>query len=221
MIDKEVCDFVMEKLDNLVHYLAGRYNSVYQVLMEEDEIVGELYYELVKGMDHYSHLNKEKLLIVLKTMLNNRIGELKYKYFVTHRKAGAYAISIDVLIERVDGDRSIDVDRELPLDIAATACEDPEQDVENLLISKEVVEGVKRQLTPEAQYVFDAIIYGHERLSWMVWFSAVRAAFVYKTGGTAKMQPWHIADALCVPVDQVKSSMAEIKKVVEEVYNGR
>lgn len=209
MVDKDVCDFVMEELGKLVYYLASRYDSGDQVLMEKDEIVGELYYELAKGMEYYKHLDKKDLLAVLKTMLSNRISELKYKYFVTHRKEGTYAISIDILVQSIDDGVSD----------AHNLIKDPSQDVEGVLISKDIVMEVRDQLQPVTQIIFDAIVYGHDRLSWMVWLSAVRAAFVYKTGGTAKMHPWHIADALCIPVDQVKDSMAEIKEVVHEVYN--
>ena len=75
---------VYEALERFVHHLAlQKANGA--VLMDRDELTGELFEEMVKGYNHYGHLPKGQLLAVIRKMMDNRIAELTYKYYLTHR----------------------------------------------------------------------------------------------------------------------------------------
>jgi len=223
----ELFGIVYDQLNDLVHYLAIRYSqTTSEVLMEKDEIVGELYLELWKGCLHYHHKNAEmtveQLLSVLKVMLSNRISELKYRYFTTHRKVGQLNVTIEIFVDIEHpthrGSMSIDVmDNFDPAQsLAPTGLQDPAV----LFDSSENVRTVRAMLDSIAKQVFDACVYGHEQLALHVWLSSIRANAVYKTDRSVTIKPYHIASALCMPEESVKIAICNISNAVEEVYNG-
>jgi hypothetical protein len=77
--------------------LASATKSSTQVLMERDEIVGELSCELVKGWLYYKdrELPDNELLAVVCRMLQNRLAELQTMHYYTHRKAAGLSRSVD------------------------------------------------------------------------------------------------------------------------------
>ena len=56
------------------------------IMMDGDELFGELLEEIAKGLKHYADLPYNQKLAVIRSMLDNRVAELRYKYYVTHRK---------------------------------------------------------------------------------------------------------------------------------------
>lgn len=222
---EELFGIVYDQLNDLVHYLAIRYSQTTQeVLMEKDEIVGELYMEMWKGCLHYKDhdMNIEQLLAVLKVMLSNRVSELKYRYFTTHRKIGQLNVTIEIFVdqehEKTRGAMSIDAMDNF--DPAQSLAPSGLQDPAVLFDSSENVKLVRSMLDNISKEVFDACIYGHEQLALHVWLSAVRANAVYKTDRDVKIKPYHIASALCMPEDSVKLAIQNISNAVEEVYHG-
>lgn len=97
----------MDKLDSIdalynalqqhISKLANAVRSPTQILMERDEIVGELSYELVKGWLYYKDrdLPDAELLSVVCRMLQNRIAELQTMFYYTHRKSSGESLSIE------------------------------------------------------------------------------------------------------------------------------
>jgi hypothetical protein len=222
---EELFGLVYDELNDLVHYLAIRYsdgNS--EVLMEKDEIVGELYTEVWKGCLYYHKkaMKLEAFLALLKVMLTNRIAELRYRYFKTHRKASQFNISIDVYInsEYIEYDNSWNEERlncSPVQDLITTVGIDPA----DIMESEDFIYNVRQLLDSTAQEVFDALVYGNELLTMHVWLSAVRANNVYKSSGSAKIKPYHIASALCKTEVEVKVALKQISKTVHEVDNER
>src|SRR3990167_8635608 len=80
--DDKLCSEVYDDLVKFVKWLASSNHDDSNIMMDYDEIVGELMLELVKGVAHYKHLERKKLLAVIKRMMDNRISELRYKYYL-------------------------------------------------------------------------------------------------------------------------------------------
>lgn len=218
---EEVFGVVYDELNDLVHYLAIRYSQgATEILMGKDEIVGELYEELWKGCAYYHKRNLpiQQMLAVLKVMLSNRVAELRYKYYSTHRKISQLNISIDVTVnDDVSAyDMYENMDSYDPLqDLISTDVNDPAAIYDSL----ELVNSVRLQLNSIAKQVFDAVIYGHEQLTLHVWLSSVRSKSVYKSNRPIKIKPYHIASALCLTEPEVKVAMKSINSVMNEVCN--
>lgn len=215
---EELFGVVYDELNDLVHYLAIRYSeTATEVLMEKDEIVGELYEELWKGCLYYQKRNLpiKQMLTVLKVMLSNRVAELRYKYYRTHRKIGQLNISIDIYA--VDDSEAMNVEESLnydPMqDLVSTFAIDPA----SIYDSQELLSIIRKALDEVAQQIFDALIYGNEQLALHVWLSSVRSSEVNKSDRPAKLKPYHIASALCLPEVEVKLAMKTIKQIVIEV----
>ena len=178
-----------------VHYLAAR-NAGDSILMEYDELVGELYLELVKGVQYYAdkNLSNDQLKAVLRKILDNRISELRYRYYVTHRAAAMSALSLSD-----DGCEFISADDPTPDQVYA---------------SKELVESVRAALSETAQQVFDAVVLGaSDMLGTLVWLSCVRANTVH-ANSKAVMKYWHVASALGLEENDVRQAFKEIKAVM-------
>jgi len=210
----ELFGLVYDELNGLVHYLALRYSqSTTEILMDKDEIVGELYLELWKGVQYYHErgLPLPQMISVVKVMLSNRIAELKYRYYKTHRRISQLNISIDVTINGIDVDERLDINPSQ--EFAPTGLSDPA----DIFDSVDYVNTVRARLDIRTQEVFDAVVYGHEQLMIHVWLSSVRANAAYKTNRNTRIKPYHIASALCRPEDEVKVAMQTISAVMEEV----
>jgi hypothetical protein len=90
---------------------------------------------------------------------------------------------------------------------------------DDLVDSQERVIQTRNQLSDNALKVFDALIYGNDRMTVSVLVSVARANHIRKNP-IALIQPWHIADALFLDNVEVKEAIREIKKVYTEVLNG-
>ena len=190
---------IYNELKAFVYWLAHNNCNGNVTLMEFEEVAGELFLEVAKGLEHYSHIPADEQVKVIKRMLDNRLGELKYRHYCTHRKEGLNALSID---------NHGDDENEETLNIRSEA------DTETLCESSARVTDTRSLLSPTAQKVFDAIIYGHEDLQIQIWLSTLRASAVYKTH-KVQMRSWHIADALKMDERKVRAAMAEIR----DAYN--
>lgn len=207
------------ELEKFVHYLAGRHANG-NVMMSYDEIVGELLVELVKGVRHYSNLEMNKLKAVIRRMMDNRISELKYRFFSTHRNAENYVISLnlEVATRNADALDYID-DANSGVTPVEELIEDVGSDPANLYESKERVTLTRERLSPVARDVFDSVVYGNNMLSTIMLLAAVRSTYIYKSR-VVTIKPWHIADALHMDEQEVKIALKEIKEVYSEVCYG-
>jgi hypothetical protein len=197
-----------------ISYDAGDPNNI---MMDADELFGELLEEVAKGLKAYKNLPHEQKLAVIRRMMDNRVSELRYRYYKTHRKQHNTDLSIEA--HQFDGD---DNDRyELEGDISVTdvlshASADNPVD---LVASAERVEMTRILLSPKAKKVFDCLIStNNPRLSSLLYLQAMRSTAV----GTAKnlaIKPHMIADALMMDVSEVSKCFNEIKTAYRRVCN--
>ena len=192
-------EFVRE-MEKFAYWLASR-NAGQPVLLETDEIVGELMLEMAKGLQHYANLPMEQLKAVIRKMMDNRIAELRHREYGTHRALGIGALCLDY-----DPHDDSDIDAMMThVDVPAPGS------VEEIAESHERVRLVRDRLTPVAQEVFDAVIFGNERLNAVTSMSAIRHGVRFSRGSLS-LKPWHVADALFLPVKTVKTAFVEISE---------
>jgi hypothetical protein len=202
-------------MEKFVYHLAGKNSTL---AIDYDDIVGELFVELVKGVQAYPDLPPEQLKKVLMRMMDNRISELKYRYHVTHRRFAQYDISLSLEVSVSDVSRlgagTISDGDAMPVEELIIGGEDPAE----LYDSKERVLSVRNRLTAVEQKVFDALINGNGMLAILVWLSSQRSNAVFGSRA-AKMRPWHLADALHITEKEARQAIRKIKHVTREVLN--
>lgn len=190
----------LQNLVKFVYWLAGKNANPDNVLMNFDEIVGELFLEIVKGLNKYGDLPQTNKEAVIRKMMDNRIAELKYRFYVTHRK---FEKSLTVAISDVEDD---------PDEYIVTNQPNPA----HLSASRERVRQTREQLSPVAKQVFDMLIYGDERLNRQLNVSNLRAKSVYKDY-KVKVRPFHVADALNISEADVVDAYDEIRRAYRNV----
>lgn len=202
-------DMVCEAMKGFVVYLAKRWEDEEKVMdFSVDDLIGELQLELVKSAQHYisKGLSDGQMKAVLRRCLDNRIAELRHRYFGTHR----FKATLNISIEMVFDSSAEDDDHELNL---------PDPDAmmpEPLYMSYERVELTRNRLTDNARKVFDACIFGDSRLTMMV-FLATKRLCSRKPNSSAKLKPWVIAETLDMKERDVRSAFKEISSVYSEV----
>jgi hypothetical protein len=192
---------IYSELERFVHWLAYNNQNPNNVMMEEDELVGELLLEFAKGMEYYKekNLSKTQLKAVLRKMMDNRIAELRHMHYGTHRKAIASSMSMD------DDSNGLE-------EFVSDSSTDPSV----ICDSKLRIIQTRNRLSDTAKQVFDAMLFGNERLTRFVKLSVTRRNNKYKNA-RASVKTWHIAEALMLQDRQVRTAMKEIKSVYAEV----
>ena len=198
---------VYEELKKFVMWLAWNNCDPDNVMLEYDEIVSELLEELSKGLKAYGHLSVDQLKAVVRKMMDNRIYELRYRYTKTHRVLGKMSVSLDISY----GDSDSDALYEL-----VSSDDSPEV----LSESWDRVMSTRDLLSEKAKKVFDAIVFGNDRLIMSLSVSSMRANAIYRNP-KIRIKSHHLADALCMPERQIRSAMREISKVYQGVCNER
>ena len=175
--------------------------------MEYDEVVGELLEEVAKGIDRYGNLPHAQQLAVIRRMCDNRVAELRYKYYITHRKEAR--LTLDISIFDPDESAASHPSHRWLMDNAIT--------VEGVVDSAFRVAETRRRLSSTVQAVFDAAIYPNNRMTTQILLSGKRSAAVYVGGGTVKVRPHHVAEALCITETAARRAFAEIRQIYKEV----
>lgn len=216
---------VFDELDGFVKYLAGTRQRPDDVLMSADELMSELYEEMVKGFQTYGHLPQGELIAVLKRMMDNRVAELVYRYFVTHRGEGVNARSLstqydsdteeDAATVRMHEQQAFSIEAEISVVIGTRISIDPSVIYE----SRDRVLRTRECLSRDAKKVFDVIMESHPLLEQHIKLAGMRASFVYKGAGTVKVQDWQVADVLQLDVKKVRRLFTEIKETYEDICN--
>lgn len=181
------------ELDKLVWYMAWNRASDSDVLTSPDELAAELYLEIAKGLDHYREkgLTKAAIKNVIKMMMNHRLSEIIYRFYVTHRKAAV-------------GIASLESDSE----IESFASDVPNP--EHSYIAKETLDDIKSELDANAIKVLDCIIYNQELGKLMI-----------AAGDTKdSVKPVHVALVLGMEEREVKRCFSKIRRVWSKTYNG-
>jgi len=205
---------VLERISGFVYWLAQR-NVSDAPLMDAEEIAGELFCEIAKGMRYYEDKPMDELLALLRRMCDNRMSELKYKYYRTHRIAMVYALSIDVL-DNPEECAPLSERRHLPMGVSVQLG-DEVADTATLVESAIRVQETRRRLSLIGQRVFDAVVYPNHNMTQQVLLASMRASAVYKGGGTVKVKPRHVAEALCLSLSVVKRAFTEIRETYKKV----
>lgn len=192
---------VYASIEKLLYHIAHGLENSEVFLLDFDEIVGELSLEVVKICQRYADKPVNELVALVKVAISNRVGELRYKHYVTSRKHARVDISIDL---------------DETWDMIPSTGDNPE----GLYASKQRVIETRARLSLPAQKVFDALIYGDERFSWLTWMACVRAGEQGKQYAKPVIRPYIVADALDMKERDVKQAMKEIQTVYMEVLGG-
>lgn len=209
---------IYEAMIKFVYHLARRYANE-DLMFQMDELVGELMLELVKGVKYYSSksLSMEQMKAVLRRMLDNRISELRHRHYGTHRIHAKFTLSLE--IDLYDDDDGGMVEPVGVLFQERVTDSDLAPDPASVFSSLERVNATRALLSEEAARVFDACIFGDDRLAMFMWLSSVRASSVRKNG-IVSLKPWIVADALMMSELEVKKAFSQIRRAYDEVANG-
>ena len=209
MVDDSKFSKIGDELERFIYHLANRFADIEEVMMDRDELVAELKAEMVKGYCHYADrqdLTNDQMKAILRTILDRRVGELRYRFYKTHRVKARVSLSIEAEIELYDDGSLIEA---IPSDEPTT---------EQVLESLERVNLTRRLLNGDARKVFDVVIKGNRRLDLMLMLASIRSS---TTGGAvAKISPELIAQVMCIGLAEVKRAFADIRKAYVEACNG-
>lgn len=221
-------DEVMTELEDFVHWLshqAERQFGEYSDMMNSDDIAGELFLELWKGFIHYQDKPAGELIALLKTMCDNRIGELKYRYFKTHRKVEASMVKITTL-EPEDGAglgelviiKGKLVDAELiSSETADDFMSDSVSDPAKISMSYQRVMEVRDALSQRSREMFDAIVTDNEEVKAEILLTVERKKFRFSSGGTIRLKRHHVSNALGMSDAESREAWEEIGEQVKEI----
>lgn len=186
-------DTLFVELQGLVNWFASRNTNPNNVMMSFDDIKQELEIELVKGIRYYKDKPIGERKKLLKTMLDHRIQELRFRYYKTHRAAENSRVSID--------------DIEVSADEYATESD-----------SKAFIDGLKSRLSPTSREVLDAILVPNDIIANTLSLAGLRNLKQSKHR-TRKpwyiLRPWHVAEALGLDLDTCKLCFKEIRMVYD------
>jgi len=194
---------IITGMKKFVFYLAHQ-NQDDLIGMEFDDIVQELQIELIKGVNYYAgkNMNINQLHAVLRRMLDNRISELKYRYYVTYRKNFKIQVSIDIELDEHNGTMRQNPEKLLILK-NLTAHEDISEKCE----SSDRVCATRKKLSPISKRIFDAIILSDDEI--------IRS--IHNPNADKHLKYHKVAEALGISERIVKSSFLEIRNAYKEV----
>ena len=193
-----------DDIHRFIRYLAAK-NATGEILMDEDEISGELMLELVKGVQYYADrkMSRSAMLAVLRKMMDNRIAELRHRYYGTHRKSAASNISLDDTY----GGSDDPISEIIPDDF----------DVEEYTDSGIYVNEVRVRLSPIARIVFDTIVEdSDDRLGAFIRLATVRRRTV---SGSVKITQSMVANASIISIREVRRAYDEIVNTIRSLDN--
>lgn len=211
-----------EHLEKFVHYLSHeKANGAF--LMDAEEIAGELFVEMVRGYQQYGHLPEGELLAVVRKMMDNKISDLVYRYYVTHRKHNNSAFSLSSgSVDRgykVDNSNRGEALDQLLYRATWTSCPAP-SNLEEIIDSKERVDETFEALSKSARRVLFALLYGCPGVTSQVELSGKRASHIFKVPNRpVKIKPWHVAEALDMEETEVRRAFLEIREAYEEIVD--
>jgi len=160
-------------------------------MMGFDDIKQELEIELVKGIRYYKSKPIGERKKLLKTMLDHRIQELRFRYYKTHRAAENGRVRID--------------------DIEIMAEAYPTE-----LDSKEFVEDLKARLSPTSRTVLEAMLMPNDKIANTLSLALLRSSRKRKRRPRKPwyiIRPWHVAEALGLDVKTCRLCFKEIRMV--------
>jgi hypothetical protein len=201
---------MVDKLSKFVWFLVWHNCNEEHPMMNSEDLASELNLELVKGIQAYTSLPEQQLYYVLKRMLDNRVAELIHRFYGTHRKVEKFTISMEMSYDSPD-----DV---FEKDYAGSMSTDCSPTPEDLYASKERVERTKTRLQPMARKVLDFLLNDdNNRLDTILRLSMLRAGSRYASPHINTIKPRHVAEAMGLSEDVVKTAFKEISRCYQEV----
>lgn len=199
---------IVKDLEKFVYYVA---NAVCcdAIGMELDDVVSECNMEILKGMEYYKSkkLNREQLHAVLRRMIDNRISELKYKYFLTYRKSYQNTISLNFDLEITISNNRVMRDEVVGYNNGSGMIS-IEGDPVQISESRDNVEMTRSLLPENVKKLFDMVIYDSDLLQDM------------NLTNTDKMLRYKkVAEMLGMQENEVKSAFINIRNAYAEVLN--
>lgn len=203
-----LCQTMYEVLNGFVHWLSAQNNNDDNIMMSAEEIAGELFLEIVKGCNYYcgKGLSQERLEAILRKMMDNRVSELRYKHYVTHRKLAQTNVSLDS-----------DEGAEIPLE---EYVEDPDAALpDSLMESGSLVSEIRSHISDNGRKVFDAVLYDPDgRTGKFLKLSNLRAKAVGRNG-RVKITKDVVSNAAVLSMRNVNLAYGEIRDALE-AYDG-
>lgn len=204
MGDNKIRDFqtLYDGIIRYVKWLAGHRSSDH-ILMQPDELEGELLYECWKGWLHYGErdLTEGELKAIVRKMMDNRIGELYARYYHTHRKHEAHLLDID------DEDVLI-VNTDLSMENSAATYVD----------SCERFAMFVSSLTDDEYDVVRAVLQPDFRIYQQVMLESWRKKFVYNGREVITITPNMVANALHMDKKYVKHLWENVRQKWRVAY---
>lgn len=180
-------DRLYTKMRRYIRWLSS-VSSTDSVLLQQEDIESELAAELIHGFLYYEDIKDgEELIRIVKQMLHNRVGELIYRFHLTHRKEEVYQVDIDSLAGFESGDEDayvggittrIDVgfmDHILDNELNQTV-PDPQELAE---YSEDYARFIALLTTQEMEIV-DALLNEDPRIRQQIILTGMRKTFVYE-----------------------------------------
>lgn len=197
--DITTVEMLYTHLNRYIKWLSYRHANMHNVMLQPDELEGELLFELVKGWMYYQQkgLSSPDLLKVIKRMLTNRIAELKYRFYCTHRHAELGAVELDSLVDSL-GDSTMDP--------------------ESRFDSSSRVHAFMNYLTPFELSLVLYLLQPDRRLGQQIKLLGYRKTFVYKQP-TITLGPDMVAKALHFDVQVVRSAWRAVKQKWNSMYD--
>jgi len=189
MSDDEYISTADQLYDRLTKYMwwMSHRCATGHILMQVDELYAELCVELVAGWERYGpqDLPANELLAVVRTMLWNRIYELRQRFWSTHRCVEGGMLRLE---DEVVGEDS-------PATLTDSA----------LRVDKFI-----SSLTAEELEMLKAIMFPDYRVGQQIRLRAMRRSFVFETT-TIKLDYRLMAEALHWPIDKAKRVWKQLK----------
>lgn len=205
----EVVDRYMMLYDELLpfaKFLARKFQSG-DILVSQEDVVGELLVEFVKAYNRYQDKGYVDIIKISKTMMNYRVSELRYRYYVTSRKNSItdYSLDLDEVGEDIPQLHETVADDTLPLE-----CQ-----YEGIQFWNDLLEAV----SSTTRDILNLIMVPNARLVMLLKTSEMRAEYVNKNGcKNVSIKPKHIADALFIDEEQVMLSYKEACNIIQDMY---
>ena len=206
---------IYERLIKFIMMLCNQNHNPNYPMMEYDEIFGELLEELAKGLKHYKDLPVNQKLAVIRRMLDNRISELRYKYYVTHRKQSINDVSYEQKLEEEDSHSS--TNKEANSVAMDRITEEPMP--ESLMMSVDRVSETRKGLSPTAMSVFDCLVHGNNPRLENILAIHVKRASTRTMRAQMIIKPWMVADAMLLSEEEVNKAFIEIRTAYRKVCN--
>jgi len=182
-------DELFQELQGLVNWFAYHGSNPENVMLSFDDVRQELMIELMKGLRYYEDKPLPEKRKLVKTMMDRRVKELHYRYYVTHRGLGNSAVQLD--------------DIEFVAETVATDAD-----------SHEFIETLSEKLSLESKKVLEVIIKPSSAMAATLSLSALRYKQLNKVRNRKPwylIQPWHVAEVLGMDIRKCRLCFNEIR----------